>query len=70
MTAEPVRAQIRIDAPPERVWEFFTRPEAIIRWMGNTPYWGHGRAASSLSTSRAPRSAAGTLSWTPRTGCC
>ena len=34
MTAEPIRAQIRIDAPPERVWEFFTRPEAIIRWMG------------------------------------
>ena len=34
MTAEPVRAWIRIDAPPERVWEFFTRPEAIIRWMG------------------------------------
>jgi uncharacterized protein YndB with AHSA1/START domain len=34
MTAEPVRAQIRIDAPPERVWEFFTRPEAIVRWMG------------------------------------
>jgi uncharacterized protein YndB with AHSA1/START domain len=34
MTAEPVRAWIRIDAPPERVWEFFTRPEAITRWMG------------------------------------
>jgi uncharacterized protein YndB with AHSA1/START domain len=34
VTAEPVRAQIRIDAPPERVWEFFTLPEAIIRWMG------------------------------------
>ena len=34
MTAEPVRASIRIDAAPERVWEFFTRPEAMIRWMG------------------------------------
>ena len=34
MTTEPVRAQIRVDAPPERVWEFFTRPEAIVRWMG------------------------------------
>ncbi|MDQ2810912.1 MAG: SRPBCC domain-containing protein [Actinomycetota bacterium] len=34
MTAEPVRARIRIDAPPERVWEFFTHPEAMIRWMG------------------------------------
>jgi uncharacterized protein YndB with AHSA1/START domain len=34
MTGETVRAQIRIDAPPERVWEFFTRPEDIVRWMG------------------------------------
>jgi uncharacterized protein YndB with AHSA1/START domain len=34
MTAEPVRASIRIDAAPERVWEFFTQPEAMIRWMG------------------------------------
>jgi uncharacterized protein YndB with AHSA1/START domain len=34
MTAEPLRAQVRIDAPPERVWEFFTRPEAVIAWMG------------------------------------
>jgi uncharacterized protein YndB with AHSA1/START domain len=34
MTTEPVRASIRIDAPPERVWEFFTRPDAIVRWMG------------------------------------
>jgi uncharacterized protein YndB with AHSA1/START domain len=34
MTAEPVRAWIRIDAPPEKVWEFFTRPDEIIRWMG------------------------------------
>jgi uncharacterized protein YndB with AHSA1/START domain len=34
MTAEPVRAQIRVDAPPERVWDFFTTPEEIVRWMG------------------------------------
>ena len=34
MTADPVRAWIHIDAPPERVWEFFTRPQAIVRWMG------------------------------------
>ena len=34
MTAEPVRASIHIEAPPEKVWEFFTRPEALVRWMG------------------------------------
>ena len=34
MTADPVAATVHIDAPPERVWEYFTRPEAIVRWMG------------------------------------
>ena len=34
MTADPVTATVHIDAPPERVWEYFTQPEAIVRWMG------------------------------------
>ena len=34
MTAEPITASVHIDAPPERVYEYFTRPEAIITWMG------------------------------------
>ena len=34
MTAEPVTATVHIDAPPERVYEYFTRPEAIVNWMG------------------------------------
>jgi uncharacterized protein YndB with AHSA1/START domain len=34
MTAKPVTATVHIDAPPERVYEYFTRPEAIVRWMG------------------------------------
>jgi uncharacterized protein YndB with AHSA1/START domain len=34
MAAEPVTAAIHIDAPPEQVYEYFTRPEAIVRWMG------------------------------------
>lgn len=34
MTAEPVTASLYIDAPPERVYEYFTRPEAIVTWMG------------------------------------
>jgi uncharacterized protein YndB with AHSA1/START domain len=34
MTAEPVTASIHIDAPPERVYEYFTRSEALVRWMG------------------------------------
>jgi uncharacterized protein YndB with AHSA1/START domain len=35
MTAEPVTATVHINAPPERVYEYFTRPEAIIRWIGD-----------------------------------
>ena len=34
MTADPVTASVHIDAPPERVYEYFTRPEAIVTWMG------------------------------------
>jgi uncharacterized protein YndB with AHSA1/START domain len=34
MPAEPVTACVHIDAPPERVYEYFTRPEAIVSWMG------------------------------------
>jgi len=34
MTAEPITATVHIDAPPERVFEHFTRPEALLLWMG------------------------------------
>jgi uncharacterized protein YndB with AHSA1/START domain len=34
MAADPVAATVHIDAPPERVWEYFTNPEAMVRWMG------------------------------------
>jgi uncharacterized protein YndB with AHSA1/START domain len=34
MTADPVTATVFIDAPPERVWAYFTQPEALVRWMG------------------------------------
>jgi len=34
MPAEPVTASVHIDAPPERVYQYFTRPEAIVTWMG------------------------------------
>ena len=36
MTAEPFTASVHINAPPERVFEYFTRPEAIVSWMGET----------------------------------
>ena len=32
--AEPISASIFIAAPPERVFAYFTRPEAMVRWMG------------------------------------
>ncbi|MBV9381930.1 MAG: SRPBCC domain-containing protein [Streptosporangiaceae bacterium] len=33
--AEPVTATVHINAPPERVYQYFTRPEAIVSWMGD-----------------------------------
>ena len=34
MPAEPVLAEVFINAPPDRIYEYFTRPEAILPWMG------------------------------------
>jgi uncharacterized protein YndB with AHSA1/START domain len=34
MKAEPITASVRVDAAPERVYEYFTRPDAIMRWLG------------------------------------
>jgi uncharacterized protein YndB with AHSA1/START domain len=34
MPAEPVTASVHINAPPEQVYEYLTRPEAIVSWMG------------------------------------
>jgi uncharacterized protein YndB with AHSA1/START domain len=31
---EPFRASVRVEAAPERVYEYFTRAEAMVRWMG------------------------------------
>jgi uncharacterized protein YndB with AHSA1/START domain len=35
MAAEPYTASVHIEARPEQVFEYFTRPEAIVRWMGD-----------------------------------
>jgi uncharacterized protein YndB with AHSA1/START domain len=35
MAAEPVAASVFVAALPERVYEYFTQPEAIVRWMGD-----------------------------------
>jgi uncharacterized protein YndB with AHSA1/START domain len=35
MAAEPVAASVFVEAPPERVYEYFTQPAAIVRWMGD-----------------------------------
>ncbi len=33
--AEPYRDSIFIDAEPELVFDYFTKPEALVRWMGD-----------------------------------
>jgi uncharacterized protein YndB with AHSA1/START domain len=35
MPAEPITASVHIEAQPERVFTYFTEPEAIVRWMGD-----------------------------------
>jgi uncharacterized protein YndB with AHSA1/START domain len=35
VTAEPYRDSIHIEAAPDTVFEYFTRPEALVRWMGD-----------------------------------
>ncbi len=35
MTTEPYRTSVDITAPPEAVYPYFTRPEAILTWMGD-----------------------------------
>jgi uncharacterized protein YndB with AHSA1/START domain len=35
MAAEPLTASIHIEADPERVFDHFTSPEAMVRWMGD-----------------------------------
>lgn len=35
MKAEPISASVHIDAPPQQVYEYFTRADAIVRWMGD-----------------------------------
>ena len=31
---DPISASIHIEAEPERIFAYFTRPEAMVRWMG------------------------------------
>ena len=39
MAAEPVTASVFVEAPPARVYEYFTRPEAIVRWIASAACW-------------------------------
>ncbi|MGH2868125.1 MAG: SRPBCC family protein [Solirubrobacteraceae bacterium] len=34
MAAEPLTASVFVEAPPERVYKYFTEPEALMQWMG------------------------------------
>jgi uncharacterized protein YndB with AHSA1/START domain len=35
VAADPYRDSIHIDAEPELVFEYFTKPDALVRWMGD-----------------------------------
>jgi uncharacterized protein YndB with AHSA1/START domain len=34
MATDPVTASVFVAAPPGRVYEYFTQPAALVRWMG------------------------------------
>jgi uncharacterized protein YndB with AHSA1/START domain len=73
MTAEPltgsVQASIHIEATPERVFAYFTQPEALTSWMGEYATLDPTSGASSASTSAASRSAATTSNSIHTTAC-
>ena len=67
--ADPIRASIHIEAQPERVFAYFTDPEAMVRWMGQhatlQPSTGgafevdrlpHGRASERAALARPTQS--------------
>jgi uncharacterized protein YndB with AHSA1/START domain len=33
--SEAYRTSIEIDATPDQVFDYFVRPELLVRWMGN-----------------------------------
>jgi uncharacterized protein YndB with AHSA1/START domain len=33
--SETFRTELEIDAPPEEVFDYFVRPELLVRWMGD-----------------------------------
>jgi uncharacterized protein YndB with AHSA1/START domain len=35
VAAEPYRDSIYVEADPDEVFQYFTRPEALVRWMGD-----------------------------------
>ena len=35
LTRETFRTAIDIAAPPDRVFDYFVRPELLVRWMGD-----------------------------------
>lgn len=34
-STDPFTASVHVEADPEQVFEYFTRPDAIVRWMGD-----------------------------------
>ena len=45
-----ITVQTTIDAPVEKVWEYFTGPEHITRWYQASDDWHAPRAENDLST--------------------
>lgn len=43
--SDAVQQEIRIEAKPETIFEYFTDPEKMLRWRGSRRRWSRGRGA-------------------------
>ena len=46
----PVTVQTTVNAPIEKVWQFWTMPEHIMQWNNASPDWHTPRAENDLRT--------------------
>src|ERR1043166_1315192 len=46
--AEVIKVEEIVEAPMERVWGCFTKPEHIVRWNNASPDWHTPRAENNL----------------------
>lgn len=47
-TKDEITIRAKINAPVEKVWEYYTKPEHIVKWNSASPDWHTPRAENDL----------------------